>query len=126
MYKRQPLGISEARHPVMPGREILLARVEDCGHRVSGTERPGYVMDVGFQPDNHGFIGQPEAFLLVGPAAHDEEKFQFQFFIYKNQLSGGLILHFFTGDAHLFQKLQRFIGKPALDVYKRQLSNIPR
>ena len=56
----------------LPGREILLARVEDFGHRVSGAERPGYFMDVGFQPDNHGFIGQPEAFLLVGSAAHDK------------------------------------------------------
>ena len=54
------------------GREVLLARVEDFGHRVSGAERPGYFVDVGFQTDNHGFVGQPEALLLVGPAAHDQ------------------------------------------------------
>ena len=46
----------------LPGREILLARVEDFGHRVSGAERPGYFMDVGFQPIIMGLLASPRRF----------------------------------------------------------------
>ncbi len=54
------------------GREILLAGIEHLRIRISRAERAGDLVDVGFQPDDKRFVGQSEAFLLVGSAAHDE------------------------------------------------------
>lgn len=53
-------------------REILAARIKHAGHRVRCAERLGYLVDIGFQSRNHRLVHQPDAFFLVGSAAHDK------------------------------------------------------
>ena len=54
------------------GREILLAGVKHLRIRIGRAERARNFVDIGFQSDDKRFVRQPEALLLVGPAAHDE------------------------------------------------------
>ena len=54
------------------GCKIRLARVKNFCRRISGTERFGNLVYVGFQPDNHRFMNQTESFFLISGTTHDK------------------------------------------------------
>ena len=63
------LDVVEEAHPVGGGK-VLLRGVEDAGVGVSLAVGLGYLPHVGFQPDNHRLVRQPQTLHLVGGDAH--------------------------------------------------------
>ena len=54
------------------GGEIFFAGIENTGIGIGGLEGLGYLVDIGFQTDNHRFVRQSQTLHLVGGGTHNE------------------------------------------------------
>ena len=56
-------------HPVL-GFKVLFRRIKDFCVRVCRAVTLGYLPDIGFQPDYHRFMSQPQTFHFLCRKAH--------------------------------------------------------
>lgn len=54
------------------GGEIFFAGIEDTGIGIGGLEGLGYLVDIGFQTDNHRFVCQSQTLHFVGGGTHNQ------------------------------------------------------
>lgn len=54
------------------GSKIFFAGIEDTGIGIGGLEGLGYLVDIGFQTDNHRFVCEPQTLHFVGGSTHNQ------------------------------------------------------